>query len=192
MLTSTTGFSEMGGIWVKEGNGIRLDLTVLDPIIARVETKVESLCDPDEESYHRWKDALKHVKVSGDYRLLTAYEKFISEENSDPRIIASFVGSLYGEKGRAYRSLSSMTLEHVRAYWIVRNAIYDAKLHAKDAAWRIPADYRPLYLIVFNDPSKAQIMSSIIESRGIIDAKTMRGVLSSIDSSATMLVDGAL
>jgi hypothetical protein len=182
----------MAGIWVKEGNGIRIDLTVLDPIISRVEAKVEALCDPDEESYHRWKDALKHVKISGDYKLLTAYEKFISEENSDPRIIDSFISALYGTTHRYYRSISSMTLEHVRAYWLVRDAIYNAKLRTRNNASHFDSDYRPLYLIVFNDPSKARIMCSIIEARGVIDAKTMRGMLSSIDSSATMLVDGAL
>jgi hypothetical protein len=180
----------MAGIWVKDGNGIRVDLSVLDPIIARVEAKVEAICDPNEESYHRWKDALKHIKVSGDYKLLTAYEKFISDENSDPRIIDSFISSLRGPTQRVYCSLDSMTVDHLNAYWMVRNALYEATVRSRSSLPQL--DYRPLYLIVFNDPSKMKVMCSIIETRGVIDAKTMRGMLSSIDSSATMLADGAL
>lgn len=180
----------MAGIWVREGNSIRIDMSVLDPIIARVEAKVKAICDPEEESYDRWMDALKYIKVSGDYKLLTAYEKFISDENSDPRIIDTFVAALRGKSTRAYRSVDSMTPEHLEAFWRVRQAITDHDIRSR-RKWN-DRDDRPLYFIVFEDPSKAQIMRSIIDSRGVIDAKTMRGMLSGIDSSATMLVDGAL
>jgi hypothetical protein len=182
----------MAGIWVKEGNGLRVDMSVLDPIISRVESKVEVICDPADDHYYRWKDALKLIKVSGDYKLLTAYEKFISDENSDPRHIDCFISSLRGPNRRFYRSLESMTMEHFNAYWMVRNTMYSETIRSRSASRQRQPDYRPMYLIVFNDPSKARIMRSIIEARGVIDAKTMRGILSGIDSSAPMLADGLL
>ena len=133
---------------------------------------------------------MRGVRISCDLNLTNAFDRFLCDENSDPRIIITFMDTLRGNGRRAYRSVSSLTEDHFKAYCVLRDAIKEARLRETGAARY--ADDRPLLLIVLDDPSKALVMRSIIEQRGVISAKNMRGLLRSVDASAPMLSDGAL
>jgi hypothetical protein len=171
--------------------GYLLSRAKLEQAIERVKHKVYSILDADD-TYGRaqWQRALDLAWKAADDGLVDVYERLISKKHHDPGEIRMLVDSVrpFGSS-RAYRSLSSMTHEHLEAFQMVRDEITD-KGGWLSGRWH--ERMKELERIIFDDPAAAPMVCALIRTHGVVSGKTMRSLLSGIDRNATALVEGAL
>lgn len=172
--------------------GVRYDATKLDAIISRIRTKLEPLLGPDDDELRaRWENELHYARIGGNSDLLDAFARFVSDEHSDPRSITIFLEELKGGGTRCYRKLSSMTAEHLDAFWMVRTAIYEYQRTSSNRSdkYRHGSD---IFNIVFDTPATAPMICAFIRLHGIVSRKTMRGLLSGVDARVPVLAGGVI
>lgn len=173
-----------------------IDYDELSAVVNRVTAKVVAECGAHNYgTMGRWDALIMVAKIEEDIELLEAYGRLVRSNSlpirkvetsyqthveNDPMVVKSLADKVRLSDGF---DLCDIGPEHFDAFWLIREALNFAPGNKADS----------LYPLIFEEPSRARMMSAILRTRGIVDQETMLDLLDAAgESGSLMLAEGVL